>query len=147
MPERGQRIIASFSKPCSGAGAPDRHGATSRPHLETGTLKFRRFRRGARAGVFERPFKAISGDLDLEQKLIDGAIVSVRRKATGAKGGHGIRPSGARGDPMTRIVALVDALGNLTGFPLLPGQAHDMRGAASLMQGGPDGALQTRHLM
>ena len=34
----------------------------------------------------------------------------------------------------------VDALGNLAGFLLLPGQAHDMKG-------GPNGALQTRHLM
>jgi len=30
----------------------------------------------------------------------------------------------------TKIVALVDALGNLADFLLLPGQAHDMKGVA-----------------
>ena len=33
----------------------------------------------------------------------------------------------------TKVVALVDALGNLFDFLLLPGQAHDMKGVAPLM--------------
>jgi len=32
-------------------------------------------------------------------------------------------------------VALVDALGNLVRFLLLPGQAHDMKGVAPLISG------------
>ena len=48
--------------------------------------QFRRFRRWAGAGVFERLFKAVSGDPDLEYALIDGTIVQVPQKATGAKG-------------------------------------------------------------
>ena len=35
----------------------------------------------------------------------------------------------------TKIVALVDALGNLVRFLLLPGQAHDMKGVAPLIKG------------
>jgi transposase len=35
----------------------------------------------------------------------------------------------------TKIVALVDALGNLVRSPLLPGQAHDMEGVALLIKG------------
>jgi transposase len=35
----------------------------------------------------------------------------------------------------TKIIALADALGNLTDFRLLPGQAHDLRGTASLIEG------------
>ncbi len=35
----------------------------------------------------------------------------------------------------TKIVALVDALGNLARFALLPGQRHDTIGAAPLIQG------------
>ena len=35
----------------------------------------------------------------------------------------------------TKIVALVDALGNLVKFLLLPGQAHDMKGVAPLIEG------------
>lgn len=57
---------------------------------------FRRFRRWARDGVFDRLFEHVSGDPDMEYALIDGTIVSVHQKATGAKGGLKIRPSGAR---------------------------------------------------
>ena len=58
--------------------------------------QFRRFRRWARAGVFESLFKAMSEDVDLEYALIDGTIVQVHQKATGAKGGLSIRPLGVR---------------------------------------------------
>lgn len=57
---------------------------------------FRRFRRWAQAGVFQRIFEAVSGEPDFEYVLIDGTIVSVHQKASGAKGGLSIRPSGAR---------------------------------------------------
>ena len=35
----------------------------------------------------------------------------------------------------TKIMALADALGNLIDFRLLPGQAHDLRGTAGLIEG------------
>ena len=35
----------------------------------------------------------------------------------------------------TKIMALADALGNLVDFRLLPGQAHDLRGTAVLIEG------------
>ena len=35
----------------------------------------------------------------------------------------------------TKILALTDALGNLTDFRLLPGHAHDLRGTAALTCG------------
>jgi len=57
---------------------------------------FRRFRRWAVAGVFERIFNILSGEPDFEYLLIDGTIVSVHQKASGAKGGLSIRPSVAR---------------------------------------------------
>ncbi len=41
----------------------------------------------------------------------------------------------------TKIVALVDALGNLVQFLLLPGQAHDMKGVAPLIRNISFGAL------
>ena len=41
----------------------------------------------------------------------------------------------------TKIVALVDALGNLIDFVLLPGQAHDMKGVEPLIDGVDFGAL------
>ena len=58
---------------------------------------FRRFRRWARKGVFERLFAALSQQPDFEYVLIDGTIVSVHQKASGAKGGLKIRPSDDRG--------------------------------------------------
>jgi transposase len=54
---------------------------------------FRRFRRWAQSGVFQRLFEAIAGDPDFEYVLIDGTIVSVHQKASGAKGGLSIRQS------------------------------------------------------
>ena len=57
---------------------------------------FRRFRRWAARGVFERLFEALSDQPDFEYAMIDGTIVSVHQKASGAKGGLKIRPSGGR---------------------------------------------------
>ena len=56
---------------------------------------FRRFRRWAKAGVFDRLFNTIDGEPDLEYAMIDGMIVQAHQKASGAKGGLGIRPSNA----------------------------------------------------
>ena len=57
---------------------------------------FKRFRRWAKKGVFERLFDVLSEEPDFEYVLIDGTIVSVHQKASGAKGGLKIRPSGVR---------------------------------------------------
>ena len=56
---------------------------------------FKRFRRWANAGVFERFFNAINGEPELEYAMIDGMIVQAHQKASGAKGGLNIKPSGA----------------------------------------------------
>ncbi len=57
---------------------------------------FQRFRRWAKKGVFERLFAVLSEQPDFEYALIDGTIVSVHQKASGAKGGLKIRLSGGR---------------------------------------------------
>lgn len=41
----------------------------------------------------------------------------------------------SRGGLTTKIVALIDALGNLVRFVLLPGQSHDLLGVKSLIEG------------
>ena len=66
------------------------------PTLGNLNSQFRRFRRWAKSGVFESLFNAMSSDPDLEYALIDGTIVQVHQKATGAKGGLRLRPLGAR---------------------------------------------------
>ena len=57
---------------------------------------FRRFRRWALKGVFKGIFGAVADDPDFEYVLIDGTIISVHQKASGAKGGLSIRPLGAQ---------------------------------------------------
>lgn len=57
---------------------------------------FKRFRRWALKGVFERLFQLLSDDPDFEYALIDGTIVRVHQHGAGAKRGAQIRPSGAR---------------------------------------------------
>lgn len=57
---------------------------------------FRRFRRWAQSGVFDRIFEAVSGDPEFEYVMIDGTIISAHQKASGAKGGLKIRPSAAQ---------------------------------------------------
>ena len=57
---------------------------------------WKRFRRWALKGVFERLFQALSDEPDFEYALIDGTIIKVHRHATGAKGGLSIRPSADR---------------------------------------------------
>jgi len=62
------------------------------PSFGNWNSQFRRFRRWAKAGVFESIFNAMSGDPDLEYALIDGTIVQVHQKASGAKGGLNLMP-------------------------------------------------------
>ena len=57
---------------------------------------FRRFRRWAQKGVFERLFALLSDDPDFEYAMVDGTIVRVHQHAMGAKGGATIRRSGVR---------------------------------------------------
>ena len=64
------------------------------PAFGSWNSQFRRFRRWAKSGIFESLFNAMSEDVDLEYTLIDGTIVQVHQKATGAKGGLRLRPLG-----------------------------------------------------
>ncbi|BCH20293.1 transposase [Mesorhizobium sp. L-8-3] len=75
------------------AGAPWRDLP---PEFGKWSSVWKRFRRWAEKGVFERIFVEPSGDLDFEYALIDGTIVKVHRHGTGAKGGLKIRPSANR---------------------------------------------------
>ena len=95
---------------------------------------FKRFRRWALKGVFERIFNSLSGDPDFEYAIIDGTIVRVHQQGTGARGAQNQAIGRSRGGLTTRIVALVDALGNLARFVLLPGQRHDSVGVEPLIE-------------
>jgi transposase len=96
---------------------------------------FQRFRRWAKSDVFDKIFEAFSEDSDFEYVIVDGTIVRVHQHGTGAKRGTYNQAIGrSRGGLTTKIVALVDALGNLVRFVLLPGQQHDSVGVAPLLR-------------
>jgi transposase len=94
---------------------------------------FQRFRRWAKGAVFDKIFEVLSADTDFEYVIVDGTIVRVHQHGTGAKGGTHTQAR-SRGGLTTKIVALVDALGNLVRFNLLPGQRHDSVGVAPLLK-------------
>lgn len=48
---------------------------------------FQRYNRWSKAGVWERMFRALSGDPDFEYVMIDSTIVRAHQHAAGAKGG------------------------------------------------------------
>lgn len=58
---------------------------------------FKRFRRWAVSGVFERVFNVLSEEFDFGHVSVDGTIVQTHQKATGAKGGPSGRGSDVRG--------------------------------------------------
>lgn len=66
------------------------------PELGNWNSQFQRFRRWAKKGVWDRLFKALAEDPDLEHLLIDATIVRAHQHATGAKGGAMRSRSGAR---------------------------------------------------
>ncbi|SOE19031.1 transposase [Hoeflea halophila] len=63
------------------------------------------------------------------------------RRHLAQKGAQAQAIGRSRGGLTTKIVALVDALGNLVRFLLLPGHAHDMKGVAPLIRDVSFGAL------
>ena len=90
-----QETTVCFSKLCLWkvrTGAPWRDLP---PCFGKWNSQFRRFRRWATSGVFERLFTALSGDPDPEYILIDDTIVPVHQKAAGAKGGLSASPLAA----------------------------------------------------
>ena len=129
--------------------------------------QFRRFRRWAKAGVFERLFNAMSGDPTSNPRWSPLGECSIHlpgngrhhrsgspkgnRRKTGTQSQATRCPAGdcrqspragrSRGGLTPRIVALVDAPGNMIRFLLLPGQAHDIKGVAPLIRNLSFGAL------
>lgn len=57
---------------------------------------FKRFRRRAKKGVFDRIFNVLPGEPDFEYAMIDGRIIRVHQHGMGAKRGLAIRPWDAR---------------------------------------------------
>jgi putative transposase len=59
---------------------------------------WKRFRRWAKAGVWERILAALVDDPDLESLIIDGTIIRAHQHAAGGKGGFRNKRSDGRGE-------------------------------------------------
>jgi transposase len=75
------------------------------------------------------PFTSLTGYLETPARLIKLAAFGW------ALSGWGLPIGRSRGGLTTKIMALVDALGNLIRFVLLPGQRHDSIGVEPLITG------------
>ncbi|BAI75656.1 transposase (plasmid) [Azospirillum sp. B510] len=78
---------------------------------------FQRYRRWAKAGVFDEVFAALSSDADFRYAIIDDPIVRVHQHGTGARGAQAQAIGRSRGGLTTKILAVVDALGNPDASP------------------------------
>jgi len=97
---------------------------------------FKRFRYWVKSNVFKDIFDILSKNSDMEYTMIDATIVKVHRHGQGAKGGTQTQAIGkSRGGISTKILALVDGLGNLVRFILMPGQRGETTGVVALMEG------------
>ena len=86
-----------------------------------------------RDDVFRSIFNALGEDIDREYVMIDATIFPVHQSGQGARGGTAGQAIGhSRGGVTTKLLGLVDALGSLFEFRLVPGQANDMRAAPEL---------------
>ncbi|MDH1699660.1 IS5 family transposase [Acinetobacter johnsonii] len=89
-----------------------------------------RFSCWAKAGVWQKVFEVLAKNSDNEYAMLDSTIVRAHQHSAGKKE-QAIGRS--KGGLSTKIHARTDALGNLTGFYLTAGQAHDLNGANVLL--------------
>jgi hypothetical protein len=84
--------------------------------------------------VRQRVFEHLPADADNEYAMIDSAIVRTHQHCAGAPKKDEDQALGrSKGGVITKIHALVDALGNPLRFLLTPGQVHDLAGADALL--------------
>ncbi len=95
---------------------PERYGKWKTVH--------KRFSRWAKAGVWERVFKALTDDRNNQYLMLDTTLVRAHQQAATGKGGAKNQALGrSRGGLTTKIHMLADALGRPLRFILTPGQA------------------------
>ena len=95
---------------------------------------FRRFRRWANNGVWERVLEAISEDEQYELLLLDSSIIRAHQHAAGGKKGAEHEALGrSRGGYGTKIHAAVNEHGTVVKLDLTGGERHDLCKANELI--------------
>ena len=92
--------------------------------------------RWSRRGVCQRVFEEPAAETDNEYAQIEITIIQAHQHSAGAKKGNCTKECIGRssGGLTTKFDVICDALGNLTGFHLSPGQARDLQGADVLLE-------------
>nr|WP_197031956.1 IS5 family transposase [Hymenobacter swuensis] len=102
---------------------------------------YRRFRRWAQTGVWQRVFEAVQ-DPDLDWAMLDSTSVRAHQHAAGQKKAAPREALGrSRGGFTSKLHVVVDALGNPLRLALTPGQQADCTIAADLLAGLRVGAV------
>lgn len=134
-----------FWRLCSGspwAKVPERLGPPNTCH--------NRFVRWRNLEVWNRIFDAITAAYDYDLRMIDRSLIRVHHNGASAKEGSeapaqwsadGRRVALSQGGLKTEIHALVIANGVPVVLRLTPGQAHDTRSAASMLDGIGNGQI------
>lgn len=108
---------------------------------------YQRFRRWAKAGVWEEVFERLRAEPDMEWVMLDSSIVRAHQHSAGQKKKEkNGQPTPAalmgrsRGGASTKLHVLLDALGNPRKIILSAGQTHDIKVAPALVKGVRAGA-------
>ena len=135
----GRWTTAASGRRCSGGPARADAGATCPTRLGDHRAVRRRYDRWIERGVLDAMLAALSADADLDQLLLDAAIVRAHQHAAGARlvtGGAQAQGLGrSRGGPTTQIHAACDGLGNPVRPPFEPGQRNDVPQAHAVIEG------------
>jgi transposase len=116
--------IVGLWKGFYGSCAQERRGETCRKYFGKWSTVWKRFRRWALKGVLEKVSKPYLG-----------TRLGVRAHRRRKRGTQNQAIGKSRGGLTTKVLALVDALGSLVRFVLLPGQRHDSIGVMPLIAG------------
>lgn len=106
--------------------------------MVTGKMFIADFLAGQKKGVFDRIFRVLSEDADMEFLAIDGSVIKAHQHAAGAAKKNENEDEGlgrAIGGLSSEIHVLADGLGNPVDFILTGREVHDSPCADALFEG------------
>ena len=134
-PAGPERTIGGSLKGCCGSCARERHGAICRRRSVSGP-RYGSASADGRSRAYSSGFSWRCRTIRMSNtRSLTARSSRFTGTAPAQKGTQNQAIGRSRGGLTTKIVALVDALGNLARFVLLPGQRHDSIGVEPLITG------------